>query len=1041
MPGSLAEAVRRLEEGTDKVTFCHTSVYRIEDDLRLAAVVRKTPSGRYLVAMLTDAEKPLILHWGISGRNKREWRLPPSSLHPAATSIFEEEAAQTRFEDHGEYREIEFTFAEADAPDGILFVLFIPASGRWLKDQGSNFFVPVAAPREHERPPGDPNLGFMADEIITKEMSRNSWTLMHRFNLCHDLLDRAGNNIEAKALIFVWLRYSSLRQLDWQRNYNTKPRELGHSLDRLTLKLADIFRREPRDREMVRLIATTLGRGTDAQRVRDEVLNIMHRRQIKEISGHFMEEWHQKLHNNTTADDIVICEAYLEFLRRDGDLKAFYQKLEEQGVDRVRLESYERPIKSRPDFIPHLKDDLIHDFERFLGILKEVHAGTDLGTAMQAARYLCDEPMHHRLDFIWGQRNNPAAPPTELSAKITEARSWIRNRLDSGPANEVRDLLFLDLALEDCLRATIEARLDSRTDADTMEKLLLMVIENLVFSRQDEQLEQSLHLWNRLAEVSGNRTEWALRAKAGLDYTGRTLGSFIDRYHRLLQPKAEFLGEAFQADSWTIRLFAEEVVRGRLEFALSIILRHFDPMLRKEARIGDWQVISRGGGTGRMIATPDLKSLRYRSFDQPTILVTDVVVGDEEIPQGVIAVLTPDTTDIVSHVSIRARNSQILFATCHDSKTMEKLKSFDGKLLKVDIDAGGEVLFDKVDEGHPGKVAVQIRTKPIHLRRPSFTAFAVRAGSFTNNNVGGKSFNLLRLRNALPNWMLLPDSVALPFGVFEKVLSEKDNRAAADRYNQLIDSLGEAKGQALEQRLEELRNTVLRLTAPDELVLSLKSVMKGEGLPWPENWEKAWTCIKRVWGSKWNERAYFSRRAMNIPHKDLFMAVLVQEIVRAEYSFVIHTVNPSTGNRNEVYAEVVRGLGEALVANYPGRALSFTCGKQGQKPKLLSFPSKSVGLFGGGIIFRSDSNGEDLLHYAGAGLYDSHMLPAPRKAHVDYGSDLLFWDDRFRMDLLVSISNIGLEVEKAIGSPQDIEGAFGDNRYYVLQTRPQVGLE
>ena len=180
---------------------------------------------------------------------------------------------------------------------------------------------------------------------------------------------------------------------------------------------------------------------------------------------------------------------------------------------------------------------------------------------------------------------------------------------------------------------------------------------------------------------------------------------------------------------------------------------------------------------------------------------------------------------------------------------------------------------------------------------------------------------------------------------------------------------------------------------------------------------------------------------MNIPHRDLFMAVLVQEIVRAEYSFVIHTVNPSTGNRNEVYAEVVRGLGEALVANYPGRALSFTCGKQGQKPKLLSFPSKSVGLFGGGIIFRSDSNGEDLLHYAGAGLYDSHMLPAPRKAHVDYGSDLLFWDDRFRMDLLVSISNIGLEVEKAIGSPQDIEGAFGDNRYYVLQTRPQVGLE
>jgi hypothetical protein len=27
-----------------------------------------------------------------------------------------------------------------------------------------------------------------------------------------------------------------------------------------------------------------------------------------------MEEWHQKLHNNTTPDDVPICSAYLAFL-------------------------------------------------------------------------------------------------------------------------------------------------------------------------------------------------------------------------------------------------------------------------------------------------------------------------------------------------------------------------------------------------------------------------------------------------------------------------------------------------------------------------------------------------------------------------------------------------------------------------------------------------------------------------------------------------------------------------------------------------------
>jgi alpha-glucan,water dikinase len=27
-----------------------------------------------------------------------------------------------------------------------------------------------------------------------------------------------------------------------------------------------------------------------------------------------MEEWHQKLHNNTTPDDVPICSAYIAFL-------------------------------------------------------------------------------------------------------------------------------------------------------------------------------------------------------------------------------------------------------------------------------------------------------------------------------------------------------------------------------------------------------------------------------------------------------------------------------------------------------------------------------------------------------------------------------------------------------------------------------------------------------------------------------------------------------------------------------------------------------
>ena len=45
-----------------------------------------------------------------------------------------------------------------------------------------------------------------------------------------------------------------------------------------------------------------------------------------------MEEWHQKLHNNTTPDDVAICEAYLNFLDGGGDAGAYWATLSDAGI-------------------------------------------------------------------------------------------------------------------------------------------------------------------------------------------------------------------------------------------------------------------------------------------------------------------------------------------------------------------------------------------------------------------------------------------------------------------------------------------------------------------------------------------------------------------------------------------------------------------------------------------------------------------------------------------------------------------------------------
>lgn len=246
-------------------------------------------------------------------------------------------------------------------------------------------------------------------------------------------------------------------------------------------------------------------------------------------------------------------------------------------------------------------------------------------------------------------------------------------------------------------------------------------------------------------------------------------------------------------------------------------------------------------------------------------------------------------------------------------------------------------------------------------------------------------------------------------------------------------------------KLTDIRKTVLRLEAPPALIHEIEEVMKSSGMPWPgdeseERWKQAWTAIKRVWASKWNERAYFSTRKTNIDHSDLCMAVLVQEIIQADYAFVIHTTNPSTGDETEIYAEVVKGLGETLVGAYSGRALSFVTKKSDMKnPKVLGYPSKRVGLFiRQSIIFRSDSNGEDLEGYAGAGLYDSVPMDEEEERVVDYSTDRLILDEAFQKTILTKIAEAGLAIEKNLQCAQDIEGVVKDNELFIVQTRPQM---
>ncbi|KAG1366257.1 putative alpha-glucan water dikinase 2 [Cocos nucifera] len=908
------------------------------DDKGLLVLVTNA-LGKTRVYLATDWKGPLILHWALS-KKAGEWMVPPSSMLPPG-SVLLDKSCQTPF---GEafsadmfYQAIEIEIDGGDY-NGMPFVLL--SDGKWMKNNGSDFYIDFGSETTKCRKDAGDGRGTaksLLDKIAELESDAQR-SLMHRFNIAADLMEQARDAGQLGfAGILVWMRFMATRQLIWNKNYNVKPREISKAQDRLTDMLQNMYKICPQYREILRMIMSTVGRGGEGdvgQRIRDEILVIQRNNDCK---GGMMEEWHQKLHNNTSPDDVVICQALIDYVKSDFDIKVYWDTLNKNGITRERLLSYDRAIHSEPNFRSEQKAGLLRDLGNYMRTLKAVHSGADLESAIATCMGYKSEGegfmvgIQDLLEFILDHLEDKMVEP--LLEGLLEARAELRQLLLNSH-ERLKDLIFLDIALDSTVRTAIERAYEELNNAEP-EDLLEFILDHL----EDKMVEPLL--------------EGLLEARAEL--------------RQLLLNSHERLKDLIFLD-----IALDSTVRTAIE----------------------------------------------RAYEE-----------------------------------LNNAEPEVCFATCFDSSILTELRGNEGKLFRL-TPTSSDILYSEIDESEISSSAgVGDDQSPpsLTLVRKQFAGrYAISAEEFTSEMVGAKSRNISFLKGKVPSWIGIPTSVALPFGVFEK--------AVADNLQMLKERLRQGEFGAL----HEIRKVVLQLAAPPQLVQELKEQMQGAGMPWPgdegvDRWEQAWMAIEKislglrltrfcwsvsskVWASKWNERAYFSTRKVKLDHDSLCMAVLVQEIISADYAFVIHTTNPSSGDSSEIYAEVVKGLGETLVGAYPGRALSFICKKNDlNSPEVLNFPSKPIGLFiRRSIIFRSDSNGEDLEGYAGAGLYDSVPMDEEEKVVLDYTSDPLVMDRNFRLSILSSIAKAGAAVEELYGSPQDIEGVVKDGGIFVVQTRPQM---
>jgi alpha-glucan,water dikinase len=1116
-----------------------------------------------IVARCPPAVPLRSVHWAALASAGAPWGAPPAgwSTTPPQSADAGGGAWDTLLEHVGGDLCAATVQLSSTATGGVAFVLRSHA-GDWLKDGKSDLYAPLSAmavsappyqqPRNDKPPPKEQQQqqqqqysppppasngkaparitrkGWSDDELRTDAgglgiggaaAGYKTWaieacassedgcqkSLMHRFNTAHELLKRCEADGEpAVVVLFTWLRFMATRQLVWNRNYNVKPREISAAQNGLTATLCRLHRERADLRDVVRLTMCCVGRGGTGdmgQRIRDEILDIQRR---NHAMGGFMEEWHQKLHNNTTPDDVVICEGLLAYLAAGLDVKAYWARLDADGITKERLLSFERAIRAEPRFERDQIGGLTKDLTEYLRTLKAVHSGADLTSAADAVLgykqassqgVSIDNPpvgevATPRLRELLAAAQGGAAAAAGATRRgesgdkvadallcaleaMVEARRELRPWTQAGGKGVAngrdRDVLYLDLALEAAVRTAVESALGGlgSAPAPAVLKAATLATESLALSAgSNAELVLCLKEMRAavaLAEQNPGDAAWALRAKAVADRLRLSLAGTGERATAALQAPAMDLGGRLKVDGGELAIFSEEVVRSGAAAPLSQLLRALEPRLRAVAHLGAWQVISPHAAAGTVVCVPRLADVQNTVYAQPTVIVASHVSGEEDIAAGAVAVLTPDAPDVLSHVSVRARNEKVLFATVFDAKVFESLKSLEGAFVECKPSPdGADVAITRADPvaaGAPAAAAAPAHAggaAPRIVPRPFQGTFALASDAFTAEVVGGKSRNLNGLRGAaLPEGVKLPASAALTFGAFDACLADPINAPTKLQIDALVAELASAPESepVREATLATLRAAVRRLAAPLPLVSSLRDAMRASGIPFPGDpdgpgsWDEAWAAVTGVWASKWNVRAATACRKAHLRHEDLAMAVLVQAVVQPRYAFVLHTVHPVSGDAGEVYGELVCGLGETLVGAYPGRALSFSARKAAGTAELvgpatlLGYPSKAEGLFlpMQTLIFRSDSNGEDLEGFAGAGLYDSIPMHKPQAQGIDYAGEQLLSDAPFRETLLRRIAAAGAAVENALGSPQDIEGVVTpEGDIYLVQTRPQV---
>ncbi len=173
--------------------------------------------------------------------------------------------------------------------------------------------------------------------------------------------------------------------------------------------------------------------------------------------------------------------------------------------------------------------------------------------------------------------------------------------------------------------------------------------------------------------------------------------------------------------------------------------------------------------------------------------------------------------------------------------------------------------------------------------------------------------------------------------------------------------------------------------------------------------------VRRTWQSAVSFRAALYLHEMGVPLSKVRMGVIVQEMVGADVSGVMFTVNTVTNDPSQIIIESTWGLGEPLVS---GKVVPDTFFIQRDPLRVVQR------VLGSKVTFAAVSASEQQ-----HGIVLQDTPPSKRTAFTLDDADLL------------NLAKMGTKVENILGGPQDIEWCMKDSHLIVLQARPVTTMK